>query len=163
MHVLNEYRKSLDVNKDTDYLFKPNLYFLQPCICYNVYDELRDSLIDEDLIIYSAKGECFRHEHSNRISSTRLNEFTMREIVLVGQKDKVKEIRLEILNDIWAIFLDLGLTGFIKTASDPFFLHDDLIKKDYELAANTKYEVCYSSDKKLIAFLLHLVMIVIKF
>ncbi|MCK6259418.1 hypothetical protein LCY76_22875 [Fictibacillus sp. KIGAM418] len=145
--ILTQYRKLSQSHQDTNHLFKTTDHFLQPCICYHVYEELASQSNPELLQLYSAKGRCYRHEHPHRLSPTRLQEFTMREIVFVGSDKDVKNVRMQLLSDVWDLFEDLGLRGYLTTSNDPFFLHENQDKKFYQIADNTKYEIIFSPNE----------------
>lgn len=115
--------------------------YLQPCLCYHCYEENGGKNLS-DLHVFTLKGKCFRHEISWKVSSFRRNEFTMREIVFIGDEEKVYSMREKIANDCWALFENLGLRGVIATSRDPFFHYDDLKTKGaVQLLSFAKYEL----------------------
>ena len=63
-------------------LFVSDGDYLQPCICYHCYEEWRGTKMDTAIL--SAAGRCFRHEIKWKLDEFRRNEFTMREIVFLG-------------------------------------------------------------------------------
>ncbi|ATF15817.1 hypothetical protein A616_28860 [Brevibacillus brevis X23] len=115
--------------------------YLQPCLCYHCYEENEGKNLT-DLHVFTLKGKCFRHEISWKVSPFRRNEFTMREIVFIGDEEKVYDIREKIANESWALFEQLGLRGRIATSRDPFFHYDDLKTKGaVQLISFAKYEL----------------------
>ncbi|PEW80987.1 hypothetical protein CN447_29165 [Bacillus thuringiensis] len=127
-----------DVSQINPYFQHSNSY-LRPCICYHCYSEFENKTIDS--ITITSQGQCYRNEISWQRSLSRREEFLMREIIFIGSKDKVLEIRENILNDVWNIFNEFGLFGKITTAKDPFFFYPDLNKGTFQLLSNTKYEL----------------------
>ncbi|MEH7051621.1 hypothetical protein [Bacillus pseudomycoides] len=115
---------------------------LQPCICYHVYDEFENSKKNA-VEIYTAKGKCFRNESQWKLDQFRKTEFSMREIIFLGQPDEVKTLRENFLSKTWDIFISLGLYGKIQTANDPFFFNEDYNKATFQLLSNAKYELLY--------------------
>ncbi|HZU38420.1 MAG TPA: aminoacyl--tRNA ligase-related protein, partial [Gemmataceae bacterium] len=93
-------------------------------------------------LAYGVCGKCFRYESSNMQGLRRLWDFTMREIVFLGDRDGVLK-RRERGIELMSRFLDEHqLAGEIRTASDPFFIAPDAVAKTYfQLSAETKYEV----------------------
>ncbi|OIK06807.1 aminoacyl--tRNA ligase-related protein [Bacillus sp. MUM 13] len=120
--------------------------YLQPCICYHCYEEWADKKMTAGII--SAKGRCFRHELKGERNINRKTEFTMREIVFVGNQEAVDNLRDSIMDETWKLFNELGFTGKIVTASDPFYYSDELGKISYQKLSNTKYELKVDSNIK---------------
>ncbi|MFD0697455.1 amino acid--ACP ligase [Paenibacillus sp. GCM10027628] len=115
-------------------------YALSPAVCFHCYEELSGRRLSEPVLL-TARGLCFRHEAAWRLGKHRLNEFSMREVVIFGSGEYVESIRMKLMNDVWNLFVDLGLTGKIETASDPFYFSEDAAKSQHQLMANTKYEL----------------------
>ncbi|MDT9722455.1 hypothetical protein QVE09_26490 [Paenibacillus sp. ClWae2A] len=114
---------------------------LQPCICYHCYEELQGKLLTQGKIL-TGKGKCFRNEIEWRKDKYRHSEFTMREIVFVGEKEWVVNTRDRIMDEVWSFFDSIGLKGKIENATDPFFFSQDLkTKGTYQLISNAKYEL----------------------
>lgn len=119
--------------------------YLRPCICYHVYEELQQQSLDR-FTLYTSKGQCFRHEVSWKTNDFRKIEFTMREIVFVGEREQVEEFRNKLINEVWQVFENLGLKGRVVSARDPFFHYDDMKTKGaFQAMANAKYELEYVS------------------
>src|SRR5579884_4075698 len=115
---------------------------LSPAVCYHVYHVHQDRAVPEAGLAYGVCGKCFRYESSNMQGLRRLWDFTMREIVFLGDRDGVLK-RRERGIELMSRFLDEHqLAGEIRTASDPFFIAPDAVAKTYfQLSAETKYEV----------------------
>lgn len=125
-------------------LFQNQGAFLQPCVCYHCYAEIQQTAQSE--IVFTLKGRCFRHEIQWRLNQFRRNEFTMREIVFMGDDEFVERKRIQIMEEVWGLFCTLGLYGQIVTARDPFFHYDDMKTKGaVQLMADAKYELEFIS------------------
>ncbi|MGY1422615.1 hypothetical protein [Bacillus cereus] len=132
------YRNSKDA---TNLVFSRS--FLQPCICYHCYEEW--SKAKQISKIITARGNCYRHEVSWKLSKFRKNEFQMREIVFIGTQEEVLILRDRILEDVWLLFEKIGLFGKIVTANDPFFFNDNFKKGVYQKLTDSKYELLFQS------------------
>lgn len=71
----------------------------------------------------------------------------MLELILLGDASFVEDTRSRLIDQIWSLFRELGLKGFIETANDPFYFPDDKAKGQYQLLASTKYELVARSEK----------------
>jgi seryl-tRNA synthetase len=115
---------------------------LSPAVCYHTYALNKGLTLPENGLAYSVCGKCFRYEGSNLADLRRLWDFTMREIVFLGHREAVLELRTQSM-DKMAKFLDAHeLAGEIRTASDPFFIAPDAGAKTYfQLSSETKFEI----------------------
>ncbi|MHC8304347.1 aminoacyl--tRNA ligase-related protein [Pseudomonas sp. PB3P13] len=147
--IPHNYTLIKDIRESRSSTIAPDLFqnhgaFLQPCVCYHCYAEIQQTR--QSQTVFTMKGRCFRHEIQWRLNTFRRNEFTMREIVFMGSPAFVEEKRLEIMEEIWSLFCDLGLYGQIVTARDPFFHYDDMKTKGaIQLMADAKYELEFMS------------------
>ncbi len=162
--TMQEIRTRLEDNAPLHELLQPSGMYLQPCVCYHVYEERSGTRSGSpagngsgngsgaaeavssgpQLALYSAYGPCFRHEHASRIDESRLREFGMFEIVYIGGAQEVRDMRLKLLEDTWRLFGQLGLEGYVETASDPFFLPEDTDRRLFQLAAESKFELRFA-------------------
>jgi seryl-tRNA synthetase len=115
---------------------------LSPAVCYHVYHLHQDRSLPASGTAHAICGKCFRYEAGNTSDLRRLWDFTMREIVFMGSRERVlqrREVGIRKMSD----FLDAHqLAGEIRTASDPFFIAPDAAAKTYfQLSSETKYEV----------------------
>jgi hypothetical protein len=115
---------------------------LSPAVCYHTYALNKGLTLPAEGLAYSICGKCFRYEGSNLADLRRLWDFTMREIVFLGSRENVLELRAQSM-DKMAKFLDSHeLAGEIRTASDPFFIAPDAGAKTYfQLSSETKFEI----------------------
>jgi seryl-tRNA synthetase len=115
---------------------------LSPAVCYHVYHLEQDQVIPAEGRTYGICGKCFRYESSNMKDLRRLWDFTMREVVFMGDRDTVLERRERSIELTTRFLDDHELPGEIRTASDPFFIAPDAGAKTYfQLSAETKYEM----------------------
>ncbi|MBG9941025.1 aminoacyl--tRNA ligase-related protein [Brevibacillus formosus] len=124
-----------------DEYFKSEDSYLQPCLCYHCYQELEHKTIPH-LKVFTARGKCFRQEVSWKVNRLRKNEFTMREIIFVGEAEEIYQLRNRVVEDTWEIFEAFGLNGALVTSSDPFFHYDDMKSKGaVQLFSDAKFEL----------------------
>lgn len=115
---------------------------LSPAVCYHVYHRHAGAPIDGAGRTYDVQGRCFRFESTNISDLRRLWEFTMRELVFVGQRDWVLAQRQAAIDAFIPVLDALELPAEIRTASDPFFVSPDATAKTYfQLSSETKYEI----------------------
>jgi seryl-tRNA synthetase len=115
---------------------------LSPAVCYHVYHLYQGQTLPASGVVHGICGKCFRYESSNLSDLRRLWDFTMREVVFLGDRDAVLH-RRDVGTDLVAHFLEEHqLAGEIRTASDPFFIAPDAIAKTYfQLSSETKFEI----------------------
>lgn len=115
---------------------------LSPAVCYHVYHLHQNQTLPAEGLVYGICGKCFRYESSNLSGLRRLWDFTMREVVFLGDRETVLQHRERSIQ-MMADFLDEHrLAGEIRTASDPFFIAPDAVSKTYfQLSSDSKYEV----------------------
>jgi len=120
----------------------PPEHCLSPAVCYHTYG----ALIDQQLAkgppaVYTALGRCFRYESKNLTGLDRLWEFSMREIVWVGERDPVLAARESAIDVAWKLIEALDLSARLETACDPFFANDFPSLRFFQLAHDLKYEL----------------------
>lgn len=130
----------LEDERDATVLARLSEYMLCPAVCFHSYEELSARELAAPVVL-TAAGTCFRHEAAWRVGGPRLREFSMREVVFVGDADFVDGMRDRLMDQIWCLFRQLGLFGHLETASDPFYLPGDSMKAQYQLMAGVKYEL----------------------
>lgn len=115
---------------------------LSPAVCYHIYHRHSGEPVPATGTIYDVSGRCFRYESTNLSDMRRLWEFTMRELVFVGEREWVLAERQKAIDAFIPILDALGLPTEIRTASDPFFVAPDANAKTYfQLSSETKYEI----------------------
>lgn len=105
--------------------------------CYYVLSN-NDNL---DNNVYTAINKCFRNETTSGDSLERLKEFSMREVITVGDLDFVLETRDRFVNFAIEFVKMINIDVKIETANDPFFTNDSILKSLYQQSVNSKYEI----------------------
>ena len=115
---------------------------LSPAVCYHAYHANRERTLPQSVLVYSMVGKCFRYESSNMRDLRRLWDFTMRELVFLGDRDAVLAERSRGMAAFQSFLEDHRLAGEIRTASDPFFIAPDSAAKTYfQISSETKFEI----------------------
>ncbi|MFE6375615.1 hypothetical protein ACFVRA_09600 [Bacillus subtilis] len=115
-------------------------YVNNPAVCYHCYESLGHTALKENQII-TACGKCNRYEGNNHDEFGRLLDFTMREVIFVGDDEFIKQKRqesidlLEDMVDFW------GINCQFENANDPFFTDDNRVKATLQRAYEMKYEL----------------------
>jgi seryl-tRNA synthetase len=93
---------------------------LRPALCFHVYAELEHAQVGRAPTMITVTGPCFRHEAETQ-ALERQREFTMREIVVVGEPDAVTRLRVAVRERTLQFAYSLGLDCSVDVANDPFF------------------------------------------
>jgi acyl carrier protein len=96
---------------------------LPPAVCYHVYPAFQGQQLARPSLL-TLRGRCFRDESVVELSTGRLRDFQMREIVALGSREEVEQFRQELIAKVSDFVTCLDLEGRIETASDPFFVSD---------------------------------------
>lgn len=125
-----------------------------PAVCFHFYEALSGRNLTE-VMRSTAVGPCFRYESGNMQTLERLWDFTMREIIFVGDTHEVDRLRMSAMEPVMELVDALGLRSHIETASDPFFVGNFAGQTFYQLSHRTKYELRlylpFESDRSLAA------------
>ncbi|HEX8796819.1 MAG TPA: hypothetical protein VF765_37965 [Polyangiaceae bacterium] len=92
-----------------------------PALCYAVYAAREGSAIDDPVAVVTTVGRCYRYESRNLTGIERLWEFGMREVVFLGEPDRVARTRMRLLEAAMDQLERWDLDGTIESANDPFF------------------------------------------
>ncbi|GGJ63825.1 hypothetical protein CDQ92_19080 [Sphingopyxis bauzanensis] len=114
---------------------------LSPTICHHLYHMLEGTRIDETGFVATAFGHCFRYESRNMNALERVWNFTMRELIFVGDEDFVEAGINRAREAFEEVLADLDLSYAIMTANDPFFVGTYRDQAAYQAAFELKYEV----------------------
>lgn len=96
-------------------------YCLPPTMCYHTFHELDGTAVQEGGSVVSSRGKSFRHEARYHRSLERLWDFTIREVVFLGERAFVQAKRQWFIDGILALITELDLSGRLVVANDPFF------------------------------------------
>jgi seryl-tRNA synthetase len=118
----------------------PPGHILSPAVCFHTYAWLADKPLTQQVVI-TAVNRCFRYEATNFATMERLWDFSMREIVFVGDPAWIEQRRRETMTAVQGIVERLGLDAWIETANDPFFVTRFAAKRYHQLLTQAKYEL----------------------
>lgn len=125
----------IDINND----FEKSDYGLQPAVCDNCYYALRN-LKNFKNHSYTTYNKVFRNEKSENKSLDRLISFTVRDIMFVGNRTHISNMKSKILKEIIKFLNIAEINCSIETADDPFFI-GKFNKKLYQQSFELKYEI----------------------
>jgi len=112
---------------------------LQTAACYKLYFELESKTIPKNML-YSVYGTCFRNEPGRAFLLESSICFGMREFVFIGDKDYVLETREKCLDINMRLLGELGLSGGLYWADDPFFI-TSAVRKSNSIPNVSKVEL----------------------
>jgi seryl-tRNA synthetase len=115
----------------------PTDVVLAPAVCYSLYPQLANRVIEEPHF-FDAAGYCYRHEATSELG--RFRSFRMREFVTVAGEDAAWQWRDSWMARCEALFTRLGLTFSVQSASDPFFGPGGRFMRSSQVEQNLKYE-----------------------
>lgn len=96
-------------------------YCLPPTMCFHTYLQLRGQSLPTSPTVVTSRGKSFRFESRYSQSLERLWDFTIREIVFLGDAETVAQQRQDFLDATCRYVEELGLAGHVEPANDPFF------------------------------------------
>lgn len=117
-------------------------HVLSPTVCIHCYQAIQGRVLAQgEMLRVTAAGNCFRHELGRLDHGTRLWDFNMREIIFIGTRADVGAARRCTVELVSAWLDELGMSYWIETASDPFFVDNYSAQSFFQLANKTKYEL----------------------
>ena len=119
---------------------------LSPAVCYHTYPEWQGRTVGSDAAILTAQGRCYRFEDGGHVPLERLWDFTMREIIVLGSREQVENVRQSLMRQVSDLITTLDLDGRIEPASDPFFTAGDEGRRLMQQAGALKYELLLTVD-----------------
>jgi seryl-tRNA synthetase len=93
--------------------------FLPPATCYRFFQALEGTALEGPLVV-TVTGPCFRREA--RYDQGRRQAFTMREVVVVADEQRVSAARDALADASLGLAQGLGLGARLEEAADPFFV-----------------------------------------
>jgi len=121
-------------------------YCLPPTMCFHTFHQLAGHrFAAEERRVVTARGKSFRFESRYARSLERLWDFTIREVVCLGDPAFVTKARADLMSDVFAYLEELGLSGYCEVGNDPFFTDADtpgrttsqrMLELKYELRAD---------------------------
>ena len=115
-------------------------YGLQSAVCDTCYFLLRNKT-DHKNTVYTTYNKVFRNEYSKIDSLDRLVNFSVRDIMFVGDKDFVLLMRQRMIDEMIEFLKKFKLSSKIETANDPFFSNDSILKNVFQFTSRLKYEL----------------------
>lgn len=116
-------------------------FALSPSACFHLYEELRDAALMEPSV-YSFRQNVFRNEgRLNWKELYRLRDYTVREVVFIGDESYVHTVREDLLQKVLSLLDRIGLDYAVKVASDPFIVPEMQKYKEIQRRSRIKYEL----------------------
>lgn len=125
-----------------------------PSTCYHCYSARRDSTIEQNTAL-TVVTKCHRYEAANHKEYGRLLEFSMREVVFLGEPDYVRACRARTLEEVQRLAEDWSLYGELVASNDPFFTSDFKAKsaQQHRLAMKVEYRMLIPGQAKKLAIM----------
>ncbi len=120
---------------------------LTPAVCYHAYQSLEGEKLRAGRVLTSV-GKCFRYESKNMTGLDRLWDFTMREIIFIGNETWVNAQRQAAIDAVRAQMEEWDLEGTIETANDPFFPAAYASKTYWQVRGDLKFELRLTIEPK---------------
>ena len=124
--------------------------FLTPAACLHIYPMLEGENLSDSII--TTKAKVYRYEGDRHDGSTRLWDFSVREIVAVGSERFVINTLSNIQKEALSYCQELKIEAEVKNATDPFYpsKRNEKIKKIQRIN-NLKKELVTNIDGKEVA------------
>jgi seryl-tRNA synthetase len=120
----------------------PADYCLPPATCFHVYHQHEGMRLPEGRTAVTAAAKVFRHESKYEDGLERLWDFTMREIVFIGDRNYVRDRRRALMETVREFLAEHGMSGHCEVANDPFFVGADFAAKmTLQSLSESKYEL----------------------
>jgi hypothetical protein len=114
---------------------------MNPSVCYHCYNALAGAVVEKPGLAVTARSRCQRFEGGNHATLRRLMDFSMREVIFVGQPPYVLETRAETLRLLEQMFRRWELACWLESSNDPFFTDDYATKAAFQRHQDLKYEL----------------------
>lgn len=146
LDVIDHFATSADTNEHGQLNIHPESFsqietLLSPAVCYHLYFSLADKPLIGGKLAATAVGNCFRYESTNLTSLERLWNFTMREVIFVGDKDYVLANREASRQYMQQVLEEIGLAYQVESANDPFFIGEFRKQAAFQSAFQLKFEI----------------------
>jgi len=116
-------------------------YAISPSCCYHCYEGMEGWKLEGQGRCTTMILGCHRYEGANHKTLSRLNAFTMREVVWVGHPRFVITARAKAEEMIMQWAKDWELVGTFETANDMFFTEDYAVKASFQRQQQAKKEL----------------------
>ncbi len=121
---------------------------LRPAVCIPIYRSRQDAKLPAGGVALTATGRCYRYESRNMEGMRRLWDFSMREIVFLGDAE---EKRAAIFDTMTSLADAWDLSFRLVSASDPFFATVRATKALWQRTRAAKYELVVDAGAPLAA------------
>jgi len=121
---------------------------LRPAVCIPIYRSRQGTTLPAGGVALTSTGRCYRYESRNMEGMRRLWDFSMREIVFLGNAEAK---RASILESMTALGEQWDLSFRIASASDPFFATVRATKALWQRTRAAKYELVVDAGVPLAA------------
>lgn len=137
---VNKYNNTNDYDKVkiTDHLDDCH-YGLEPSVCNTCYYALSNEKNHKNTV-YTTYNKVFRNESSKTDSLDRLMNFSVRDIMFVGDEEFVLATRQKLIDELIGLIKYLKIDCKIESANDPFF-SNDIARKLFQYSFGLKYEL----------------------
>jgi acyl carrier protein len=122
------------------------LYALAPAVCFHCYAQWQGRELGAEQMLVTARGRCCRLEREALAPLERLRDFTMREIVVLGNHRSVESLRRALVRRAEELVEALDLDAVIEAANDPFYGPDARSKRLAQRVGALKYELRVALD-----------------
>lgn len=119
----------------------PAEQMLAPTVCYHCFEALRGQDVAQTGRLFTATAHCHRHEGAATTGLSRLQTFTMREIVFFGTPDAVTARKQALMDAACETFERWQLGFELATATDPFFAVNSESKRAFQSLRALKHEM----------------------
>ena len=116
---------------------------LNPSVCYHCFDHYNRTYQQSTQLV-SAAAKCFRNEDIGAFNPFRLCEFTMREFVVIGDAEQVRETGLRIFNAVTRYINELVPVNSVN-ACDSFMGGNIEVLKKVQKALALKQELVFQT------------------
>lgn len=123
---------------------------LPPSVCYHAYQQYSGKCLERENIVISAIGQTFRNEGKYAKTLERLWNFTMREVIFLGEKKYIEHNNMVLfMNKIIDLMNNIGFVGRIVSADDLFYKgKEDIDIRILKKIKKSKYELKLNLDEK---------------
>lgn len=141
----NIYQQVTDEKKITNETAVLSSQYLTPAACLHIYPMLEGEQIEAKVV--TTKARVYRYEDANFNGTTRLWDFTVREIVFIGNKDFVIEMLQNMKSTALEYAVAIGLPAKIVSATDNFYpTKRNSVKQKLQISNSMKFELIVSID-----------------
>lgn len=125
--------------------FDTSKYGLQCAVCDICYYSLENTT-DFENTSFTIYNKVFRNESSKINSLDRLTNYSVRDIIFVGDQKYVMTMREKMLDESIEFLKLLGVDCRLCKANDPFFTNESMIKNIFQSSMDLKHELLVRLD-----------------